>query len=103
MSNEKAGEYRLIYQAAEVPGGWTFQDLDTLAQAKELEKQIKEKNPRGKAFLRQHVVVTIGGNACYDTKREADAAAVKENEKRPNSASVTVLYHSEVPNKILYG
>ena len=100
---EKKGEYRLIYQDSQVPGGWDYKDLDTLDQVRELEAKIREKNPRVKVFLRQHVVVTIGGKSAYDTKSEADAATAKENELRPLSASVSVLFNPDCPYDILYG
>lgn len=110
MTDEKLREYRLIYQDAQATGGWAFQDLDTLDQARELEQSIRDrekkenpKKPPAIIFLRQHVVVTIGGKAAYNTKSEADAAAAKENELRPLSASVSVLFQPDVPYEILYG
>jgi len=97
----KSGEYRLIFTLLGDPYHWDFQDVETLEQAQELIAKKKQQGVRD-VFLRQHVVVTIGGKTQYNTRREAEEAAAKENAKSFNSASVSVLHHQDCPGEILY-
>ncbi|OGY41789.1 MAG: hypothetical protein A2Y67_04065 [Candidatus Buchananbacteria bacterium RBG_13_39_9] len=99
---KNSGEYRVIFTLLGDFNHWDFQDLETFEQAQKLITEKKQQGAKD-VFLRQHVVVTIGGKARYNTRREADKAAAKENAKSFNSASVSVLHHQDCPGEILYG
>jgi hypothetical protein len=100
--SEHAGEYRVIFKDSEDSASWGYMDLKTFEEAQALIAEKKQQKVK-KVFLRQHVIVTCGGKAHYNTKHEADVAADQENAKRPNSASVSVLFESDCPYEILYG